>query len=576
MRIAKLHMDAQDKLRFEIHGKSSVKYHLKANHQVEAKRWFWALNNAIQWAKDEAREEQKRSERSAEMMKQAKTGQPDRLHAREMDEHSIAASTRAPSKLIPGSSVGLARSATDDDDAATSFGDPSVAGDDVGKAVKTNGTVAIDGDIDEDEEYGDDASSVEAQPVNRDAFMIAAQSARLQLDLLSQITNALQREKTKNPDMPISEPTVTQALTSYEAASANLRGLIGDLGRIGRDREAYWHYRLEQEVNMRRIWEDSMAKVARDQEELEKQMYESEEKRKKTKRALKDALEGQLPSTPDVASPSKVQFHESVDDLEASTVTAPEQRPPSAGAAARRRASSAAKKMSNIEAVADISDSDTDDDEEFFDAVGAGEVEVVDAVPASATSPQPTATPFQSASQELRAVKSNSIEYSYKGYEDPPRKRLKLDADDRPKISLWGILKSMIGKDMTKMTLPVSFNEPTSLLYRAGEDMEYTDLIDTAAECSDSTERMLYVAAFAASEYASTIGRVAKPFNPLLGETHEYVRPDKGYRFFVEQVSHHPPVAALWAESAKWDYYVSRMNLFQNISTHKFSRANRL
>ena len=107
------------------------------------------------------------------------------------------------------------------------------------------------------------------------------------------------------------------------------------------------------------------------------------------------------------------------------------------------------------------------------------------------------------------------------------------------------------------MTLPVSFNEPTSLLQRVTEDMEYTELLDTAADRSDSTERMLYVAAFAASEYASTIGRVATPFNPLLGETYEYVRPDKGYRFFIEQVSHHPPVGAAWAEAPKWDYYVS-------------------
>lgn len=106
------------------------------------------------------------------------------------------------------------------------------------------------------------------------------------------------------------------------------------------------------------------------------------------------------------------------------------------------------------------------------------------------------------------------------------------------------------------MTLPVSFNEPTSLLQRVAEDMEYTDLLDTAADRIDSTERMVYVAAFAASEYASTIGRVAKPFNPLLGETYEYVRPDKGYRFFIEQVSHHPPIGAAWAESPKWDYYV--------------------
>jgi hypothetical protein len=113
----------------------------------------------------------------------------------------------------------------------------------------------------------------------------------------------------------------------------------------------------------------------------------------------------------------------------------------------------------------------------------------------------------------------------------------------------------MIGKDMTKMTLPVTFNEPTSLLYRCGEDMEYVDLLDLAAERTDSLERLIYVAAFAASEYASTIDRVAKPFNPLLGETFEYVRPDKNYRFFIEQVSHHPPVGAAWAEAPNWTYW---------------------
>jgi hypothetical protein len=113
----------------------------------------------------------------------------------------------------------------------------------------------------------------------------------------------------------------------------------------------------------------------------------------------------------------------------------------------------------------------------------------------------------------------------------------------------------MIGKDMTKMTLPVSFNEPTSLLQRVAEDMEYTDLLDTAADRPDPAERMVYVAAFAASEYSSTTGRVAKPFNPLLGETYEYCRPDKNYRFFVEQVSHHPPIGAAHAEAEKWDYW---------------------
>lgn len=147
------------------------------------------------------------------------------------------------------------------------------------------------------------------------------------------------------------------------------------------------------------------------------------------------------------------------------------------------------------------------------------------------------------------------VEGSYLGYEDGVRTRLKLGKDDRPKVSLWSVLKSMVGKDMTRMTLPVSFNEPTSLLQRVAEDLEYAELLDQAASFEESALRMLYIGVFSASSYASTTKRVAKPFNPLLGETYEYSRPDKHYRFFTEQVSHHPPISATWTESPKWDFW---------------------
>lgn len=49
--------------------------------------------------------------------------------------------------------------------------------------------------------------------------------------------------------------------------------------------------------------------------------------------------------------------------------------------------------------------------------------------------------------------------------------------------------------------------------------------------------RILNIAAFAVSSYASTEGRQCKPFNPLLGETYEADYPDKGLRFFSEKVT---------------------------------------
>lgn len=53
--------------------------------------------------------------------------------------------------------------------------------------------------------------------------------------------------------------------------------------------------------------------------------------------------------------------------------------------------------------------------------------------------------------------------------------------------------------------------------------------------------RILNIAAFAVSGYASTEGRQCKPFNPLLGETYEADYPDKGLHFFSEKVMHFVP-----------------------------------
>uniref|UniRef100_A0AAZ1X9C9 Oxysterol-binding protein n=1 Tax=Oreochromis aureus TaxID=47969 RepID=A0AAZ1X9C9_OREAU len=118
---------------------------------------------------------------------------------------------------------------------------------------------------------------------------------------------------------------------------------------------------------------------------------------------------------------------------------------------------------------------------------------------------------------------------------------------DKPNYSLnlWSIMKNCIGKDLSKIPMPVNFNEPLSMLQRLTEDLEYSELLDRAARCDSSLEQMCLVAAFSVSSYSTTVHRTAKPFNPLLGETYELDRLDEyGYRSICEQVSHHPPAAA--------------------------------
>ncbi|XP_061594008.1 oxysterol-binding protein-related protein 1 isoform X2 [Cololabis saira] len=124
----------------------------------------------------------------------------------------------------------------------------------------------------------------------------------------------------------------------------------------------------------------------------------------------------------------------------------------------------------------------------------------------------------------------------------------------RNDFSIWSILRNCIGMELSKITMPVIFNEPLSFLQRLTEYMEHTYLIHQANMSSDSVERMKCVAAFAVSAVASQWERTGKPFNPLLGETYELVRDDLGFRLISEQVSHHPPVSAFHAEGVKQDF----------------------
>ena len=124
----------------------------------------------------------------------------------------------------------------------------------------------------------------------------------------------------------------------------------------------------------------------------------------------------------------------------------------------------------------------------------------------------------------------------------PAQRRTKLPVARRHfDLSAWSIIKDAIGSDLTRITVPIFFNEPLSVVQRMAEDVEYAPLLDRAVACDDSLERIMYVAAFAVSNYtSSSVYRTAKPFNSLLGETYELVRPDLGFRFVCEQVSHHP------------------------------------
>uniref|UniRef100_A0A4W3HI19 Oxysterol-binding protein n=1 Tax=Callorhinchus milii TaxID=7868 RepID=A0A4W3HI19_CALMI len=161
-------------------------------------------------------------------------------------------------------------------------------------------------------------------------------------------------------------------------------------------------------------------------------------------------------------------------------------------------------------------------------------------------------------STEVEIDTPNMLSAAQNGTEHLARRRSCLPAPgpNISNISLWNILRNNIGKDLSKVSMPVQLNEPLNTLQRLCEELEYSELLDKASQTLDPFERMVFVAAFAVSAYASTYYRAgSKPFNPVLGETYECVREDKGFRFIAEQVSHHPPISACNAESKNFVFW---------------------
>ncbi len=139
------------------------------------------------------------------------------------------------------------------------------------------------------------------------------------------------------------------------------------------------------------------------------------------------------------------------------------------------------------------------------------------------------------------------------GSEEKHRKTLpaKVSGDE---VSLFSMLKKNVGKDLSTISFPVSFNCPLSLLQSAAEEYEYAPkLLERAGKTEDWIERLCLVGAFAVSGYACTKSRASrKPFNPLLGETFELYRNDGRLKFLAEKVVHQPPVVATYAEGKGW------------------------
>jgi hypothetical protein len=331
------------------------------------------------------------------------------------------------------------------------------------------------------------ASNNGIEPPYGDQLNLTFQAATVQLDVQQQLLHSIETTVAGiiGADTEIARRCDMVAKGLSNSLDA-LRCLLESAKNMSEDREVYWRARCDAEAERQRLWEASLKQLATEREEM---------------------LET-LTSVKNIAHKSGV-FEVSA------AINGP---------------------------IIERECEEFEDEDEFFDATEEGFIleEVLSGEVSTATSARRSLALSHTSVGELHGrVESDAgisagaivealteeieMDYefalSFRGYpKNASDFRTELPPPDNaaPSISIWSVLKNSIGKDLTKITLPVIFNEPTSMLQRMCEDIEYIDLLDTAVCQRGSAERMLYVAAFAISNYSSTLGRIAKPFNPLL------------------------------------------------------------
>ena len=118
------------------------------------------------------------------------------------------------------------------------------------------------------------------------------------------------------------------------------------------------------------------------------------------------------------------------------------------------------------------------------------------------------------------------------------------------------LTKSILSRQHMTISLPIRIFEPRSMVERYTDWFSFApDLLDKAAKCEDKIETFKYVILFSLSALFRSTEQL-KPLNPLLGETYQCEWKD-GSKFYIEHISHNPPISRIYIISGKNLFVVS-------------------
>uniref|UniRef100_A0A7N8WS40 Oxysterol-binding protein-related protein 7-like n=1 Tax=Mastacembelus armatus TaxID=205130 RepID=A0A7N8WS40_9TELE len=124
------------------------------------------------------------------------------------------------------------------------------------------------------------------------------------------------------------------------------------------------------------------------------------------------------------------------------------------------------------------------------------------------------------------------------------RTTLPAPGTDNSHIGIMTILYNNIGKDLSRVSMPVALNEPLSLLQRLTEELEYSELLDIANHIDDPFERMVGIATNRSTLFWEKPMRIIEKTEAS-----------------ITSVSHHPPISACYAESENFTFWQGSLHI---------------
>ena len=506
-----------ERARFEVQSIPSrghpQKWYMKANHPVEAHRWTEAISKSIDWYKQ--REGATDSDASS-------------VHRRKSAESDSSGIRTTPSMHSQTLSTHIWRKNARDQDSMLGSDPPSDSNDASPNMMSISRQPTSVASLAPGHEDGDDEDSSSADSEHRSAphqnIELHGNAASAQLELTVQLLSNLAMAADSSKKARDTQNALKDSLTTTQ-------NLLNEYLQMSREREEWWSKQLKKERARQHFWEESLATVVKEGEDLEKELRQRS--RRRGSRVFGPSLAGTIsgaatakgrpsllamttpggtvkqvplavveepPSPQDQSSPPAsgltprypqpmppVPATSSIVPAETASPLAVPSLPSRSGTTDTIVGGRRGIPHINLEdtkvplVVAEVAlddhEYDTDEEDEFFDAIESGNLPnlivhegltspTTDSIltPRSSTTDVTSADVVAIATLKGPLPKNTNVE-PFAGYAHL-RSRLSIRDDERPSTSLWSVLKHSIGKDLTKISFPVFFNEPTSMLQR--------------------------------------------------------------------------------------------------------------